>query len=194
MENERGTPPHIVTRVQELLGSIDLDPCSDQHFNENVGAPTYYTEIEEGLTKPWKGRVFCNPPGAKKGTRASWLPWWESVVRHHQDTGQACVYLAYNTNQLFVSKRRATRSMFEYPVVWFYERLQYLEKHTLKPSEGRGWYYSALVYLPPKDELSGTTLNRLRAIFDGVGQVQMPYCHFDEAVSCHHGHPDTREV
>ena len=60
--NERYTPPHIIEAARRLMGEIDLDPASCAIANTIVGAKTYYTEADNGLVKPWYGRVWCNPP------------------------------------------------------------------------------------------------------------------------------------
>lgn len=51
------TPPHVL----KALGSFDLDPCSP------IGRPwdtaaQHYTLMDNGLNKPWHGRVWLNPP------------------------------------------------------------------------------------------------------------------------------------
>lgn len=60
------TPPEIISG----LGRFDLDPCSPV----NRPWPTtqqHYTIEDDGLQKPWGGRVWCNPPyGPKTG---AWL-------------------------------------------------------------------------------------------------------------------------
>ena len=54
------TPPPILEASVELMGAIDLDPCADN--GKNVPATTHYTEDDDGLSKPWFGRVYMNPP------------------------------------------------------------------------------------------------------------------------------------
>ena len=38
---------------------FDLDPCATP---ENAKCAKYYTKEDDGLSKPWHGRVFMNPP------------------------------------------------------------------------------------------------------------------------------------
>lgn len=51
------TPREIV----EDLGPFDLDPCtsSDRPWDT---AERHFTPGDDGLMKPWEGRVFLNPP------------------------------------------------------------------------------------------------------------------------------------
>lgn len=51
------TPPHIL----EALGEFDLDPCSPINRPWPT-AKKHYTIKDNGLSHPWKGRVWCNPP------------------------------------------------------------------------------------------------------------------------------------
>ncbi|MCY4247477.1 MAG: DNA N-6-adenine-methyltransferase [Chloroflexi bacterium] len=60
------TPQWLIERVHRALGAIDLDPASSLVANEIVGATSYYTEADDALTKSWRGRVFLNPPYARK--------------------------------------------------------------------------------------------------------------------------------
>jgi len=56
------TPKHIIERVIRMLGTIDLDPCSNSATAPNVPAENHYTKDDDGLTQPWFGRVYMNPP------------------------------------------------------------------------------------------------------------------------------------
>lgn len=59
---ENYTPVAVIDKVKTVLGGIDLDPASCEIAQEVVKAKTYYTVDDDGLNKPWKGRVFLNPP------------------------------------------------------------------------------------------------------------------------------------
>lgn len=54
------TPKYILDLVVEVLGRIDLDPCANPA--KTVPAKQHYTEIDNGLDKPWPGKIFMNPP------------------------------------------------------------------------------------------------------------------------------------
>ena len=54
------TPSYII----ESLGSFDLDPCSPVMRPWDT-AKKHYTIKDDGLTKPWEGKIFLNPPYGK---------------------------------------------------------------------------------------------------------------------------------
>jgi hypothetical protein len=60
------TPPEIL----RALNSFDLDPCSPIRRPWDT-AREHYTVIDDGLSLPWVGRVWCNPPHGAEAER--WL-------------------------------------------------------------------------------------------------------------------------
>lgn len=50
---------------------FDLDPCSPAVKVPWIPAGKIYTETDDGLTKPWEGRVWLNPPYG--GGTPAWL-------------------------------------------------------------------------------------------------------------------------
>jgi len=69
------TPPEIFA----ALGlTFDLDPCSPGagHW---VPARHVFTKEDDGLSRPWFGRVFVNPPF---GGRNGHVPWLEKFLAH----------------------------------------------------------------------------------------------------------------
>lgn len=58
------TPPALLEKLYPIFGIFDLDPCSPTKNRKHapVKARLYFTEQENGLTLPWVGTVFVNPP------------------------------------------------------------------------------------------------------------------------------------
>jgi ParB family transcriptional regulator, chromosome partitioning protein len=63
--NEWYTPARHIELVRRVLGEIDLDPASHPFAQQTVQAAQFFTQDDDGLAKPWRGRVFCNPPYSK---------------------------------------------------------------------------------------------------------------------------------
>lgn len=66
------TPWPIVRMLEAEFGPFDLDPCC---VSDTAKAPKFFTTAEDGLSQPWSGRVFLNPPYSKPG------PWLEKAIR-----------------------------------------------------------------------------------------------------------------
>jgi phage N-6-adenine-methyltransferase len=59
------TPLEYIEAVWEVLGAIDLDPASCPEANEIICAHDFFTKEDDGLSRGWYGKVFCNPPYGK---------------------------------------------------------------------------------------------------------------------------------
>jgi phage N-6-adenine-methyltransferase len=57
--DEWSTPQAMVDAEVERGGPFDLDVCCRA---ETAKGPAYYTKADDGLTRQWFGRVWCNPP------------------------------------------------------------------------------------------------------------------------------------
>ena len=53
------TPQEVFDALDLEFGGFDLDPCATA---ENAKCPNFYTKDDDGLDKPWGGKVFVNPP------------------------------------------------------------------------------------------------------------------------------------
>lgn len=63
------TPRHVVDAVVSAMGGIDLDPCADP--GKGIPAERHFTEADDGLAQPWRGRVYMNPPYGR--TIGAWV-------------------------------------------------------------------------------------------------------------------------
>jgi hypothetical protein len=59
------TPPEYIEAATACLGCIDVDPASCEIANQTVQAVRYYSQEDNGLTQPWAGKVWINPPYAQ---------------------------------------------------------------------------------------------------------------------------------
>ena len=64
-ENEWYTPDEHLELARQVLGNFDLDPASSEIANARAKAARIYTEADNGLDKPWFGKVWLNPPYAQ---------------------------------------------------------------------------------------------------------------------------------
>lgn len=56
------TPPKWIELARKTMGSIDLDPASNEEANKIVKAESFYTKDQDGLSQNWFGNVWLNPP------------------------------------------------------------------------------------------------------------------------------------
>ena len=60
--NEWYTPKEFIDAARLVMGTIDLDPASSEIANETIQAEKIYTAKDNGLSLPWFGNVWLNPP------------------------------------------------------------------------------------------------------------------------------------
>lgn len=96
------TPPHIF----DALGvEFDLDPAAPPGGVPWVPARRHFTRKDDGLARPWSGRVWLNPPYGRE-TRA-----WLHRLAEHGD-GIALVFARSDTAWFHEFAPRATALCF----------------------------------------------------------------------------------
>ena len=81
------TPPEIISA---LAVRFDLDPCSPGQGKSFVPADHVLTAEDDGLTSPWFGKVFVNPPYGR--ATADWM----RKCRDHGVAGGEAIALVFS--------------------------------------------------------------------------------------------------
>jgi len=77
--NEWLTPEYII----DALGPFDLDPCAPPDKRRPWDtAGEHYSEPQDGLSLPWRGRVWLNPPYGRETFK-----WMAKLAEHKQGIG-----------------------------------------------------------------------------------------------------------
>ncbi len=97
---EHYTPAVYIDAGRHVLGDIDLDPASCAVANQTVRARRYYTAADNGLERPWGGRVFMNPPNNRQGTLGP--AFWRRACEHalFAGPGAAVLVVGFTLEQL----------------------------------------------------------------------------------------------
>lgn len=83
------TPPEVL----KSLGNFTLDPCAPIVRPWNT-AKRHYTINDDGLTKDWFGRVWCNPPYGLQASK------WLKKLSEHKN-GTALIFARTETKMFF---------------------------------------------------------------------------------------------
>ena len=151
---EHYTPADVLALVVEVMGGIDLDPCADPGCR--VPATWHYTEKIDGLRRPWRGRVFLNPPYGR-GIGA----WVDRLVEAYQGGAvpEAVALVPARVDTAWWRRLASSCAL----VLFFRGRLRFVG------NEGSAPFPSALVYL-------GCNGDRFLEVTNGRGDVwQMVY-------------------
>lgn len=93
--NEWYTPADYIALARAVMGGIDTDPATSEIANRTVQAAQIFTAEDNGLTKQWSGRVWCNPPYAQP-----LIAEFAEAIASKYETGeieQACVLVNNGT-------------------------------------------------------------------------------------------------
>lgn len=153
------TPPDVVERARDALDGIYLDPASCEIAQRTVRAIKWYSKEENGLSRPWSGAVFLNPPGGREPGAATWL----HVLVQEYDAGRVsrAIFIGFTLEILQTMQSRGVDpSMFSICVPS--KRLKYIRG-------GRGKQFN-----PPHSSVIfglGTHDNRFSDAFRSLGAI-----------------------
>lgn len=148
------SPAYLVDRARKAMGGIDLDPASCEDANRVVKATSFYTEADNGLHKPWFGRIWLNPPYSATEILA-----FSQRLAHEYTEGkvsQACVLVSNSTE----TKWFAALSSVATAAVFLHSRVQFTSgrgRANRKPLQGY-----VVMYV-------GTRTDRFLDAFKGLG-------------------------
>lgn len=147
------TPAHIIARVVQILGTIDLDPCSNSHEAPNVPATHHYTKEDDGLAQLWHGRVYMNSPYGRE------LADWVAHLLREWQAGRVTEAIALVTAR---TDTQWFRTLREFPRCYLWGRLRFSEHDDAAP------FPSMAVYL-------GQRLDAFLSAFSDIGDVYPGY-------------------
>lgn len=122
------TPAPFVEAARLTMGGIDLDPASHEEANERIQATRFYDEIMDGLTLPWSGRVFLNPPGGQVNQ------FWEMAAREYFGRRvEQLVWIGYSLEQLQTLQQSAcSHTPLDFPILFTAKRIAFVENEAKK--------------------------------------------------------------
>jgi hypothetical protein len=160
---ERYTPVLYAEVCRYVLGEIDLDPGSCDLANRVIRAKRIYTLADDGLSRPWYGRVFCNPPYGRTGDGgASRQAQWFDYGLHEYEARRAntiIFLLAADMTNKWIQDR-----VFVHPLCIIRGRIDFWNATSLNLHNPRG---SCFVYL-------GADVEKFTRLFDPLGKVWLP--------------------
>lgn len=109
-DQESYTPSLYIEAARIVMGSIDLDPASNEFAQQTVKAGKYYTKEDDGLRQPWEGNIFLNPPYSHPEVSQ----FVDKLLNELKDGQQAILLTNNNTDTTFFHKaaKRATALCF----------------------------------------------------------------------------------
>lgn len=146
---EHYTPIEVIDAAIACMGKIDLDPCSNSAEAPNVPAKHHFTAADDGLSRPWFGRVYMNPPYGREIAK-----WIEKLCDEYKNgvTEEAIALVPSRTDTQW------WRQLRDYPVCLVEGRLKFLGNDEVAP------FPSAVFYL-------GNDIGRFYHSFGELGDI-----------------------
>lgn len=143
------TPKEIIDRTLQIMGTIDLDPCSNSHETPNVPAAHHFTINDNGLSQKWFGRVYMNPPYGREIEQ-----WVAKLVSEFENKylQQAIALVPARTDTVWF------RQFHDYPICFIYGRLKFSH------ADNSATFPSAVISL-------GVSLSQFINAFQDIGDI-----------------------
>lgn len=147
------TPKEYIEAAREVMGSIDLDPASNEYAQQTVKAKVYYTKADDGLHQDWSGNVFLNPPYCHPEIRM----FISKLLAHYSagEISQAILLTNNNTDTqwFYDAASIASAICFTKGRINFYKP----DGSTTQPVNGQTFFYF------------GSSIDKFKTIFTKVG-------------------------
>lgn len=153
--DERYTPLWVIDAARKVLGSIDLDPASCAAAQAIVRAATSYTKADNGLVRPWAGRVWLNPPYSDP------KPWIKRLLAHHRADEVSSAIVLLN----IAGTPEWARLLWQsgYPVCVLTDRIEFIKADG--SVDNRNMYDQFIWYI-------GQHRRRFAAVFGAYGVIR----------------------
>ncbi len=156
MSDEWYTPPLFVDLARNVMGGIDIDPASSERAQEWIQATTYYTQRENGLLRPWHGRLWLNPPYSQ-------MRLWTEKTSTELVRGAVSEAVLLVRPAVGTAWYQALASRF--PCCIPHKRIRFLNaegREQRSPIHGNAFFYL------------GEDADKFRAVFSAVGVIIRP--------------------
>lgn len=156
--NEWYTPVEYIKAVRHVMKDIDLDPASATIPQQWIQAKQFYDVTENGLKKPWYGRVWLNPP---YGTHSSL--WIKKAIE---------TYISGDIQQAILLLKPAVGSQWyqsiasRFPECRAHKRIRFIDKNGIEqtsPPHGNSFFYL------------GPNITTFHAVFSTFGNISVPF-------------------
>lgn len=177
VSNEWYTPREYTDAARELMGGIDTDPASNEQANGWINADTYYTKATNGFDKPWRGRVWMNPPYGKEDGDSNQSRWTARLIAQWEagiTVEAVCLVNAVPGNLWFAP-------LWDFPICFVARRIRFT---SAEGELGDPTHSNVLVYLPDHGHRH-EQIARFVRIFSAFGPVAAKLHEYDGQVFMH---------
>jgi hypothetical protein len=148
------TPPEFIEMARQVMGSIDLDPASNELAQSWIKATKYFTKDDDGLRQEWAENVYCNPPYGR-----SVEDWLEVGLDWYEDGNvKSAVFLLNRTGAAWY--KQAIKQVSA--ICEVHKRIAFIDENGQRQSSPR--YYNDFLYL-------GKDVEKFVEVFSAIGDV-----------------------
>ena len=170
MSNEWYTPAIYVNAARKLMNGIDLDPASCELANKTVRAGRYYTKEDDGLTKPWLGKIWLNPPYGyngptrQKGNVGAWIN--RLIEQYELGHATEAVLLVNATTE-----KRWFDPLWHYPICFVSKRISF---YSSDGEYGRPPHANAIIYFGSQERQFVNIFSQFGPIVRAISPDESP--------------------